>query len=152
MTTEGAQALRDELHRRKGEDRKRIVAAIAEARAHGDLKENAEYHAAREQQGFNEGRIAEIESRLAVAEVVDTARLSGDTVMFGATVSVCNLDDDSSASYKIVGEEEADAARGKLSFGAPLARALMGKKSGDIIEVQTPDGTVEYELVDICYK
>ena len=152
MTTEGAEALRAELQKRKGEDRRRIVAAIAEARAHGDLKENAEYHAAREQQGFNEGRIAEIESRLSAAEVIDPGQLSGDAVMFGATVSVCNLDDDSSASYKIVGEDEADAARGKLSYGAPLARALMGRVRGDIIEVQTPDGTVEYELGEISYK
>ncbi|MCP5144642.1 MAG: transcription elongation factor GreA [Gammaproteobacteria bacterium] len=153
MTVEGAQALRDELHRLKTEDRPRITKAIAEARAHGDLKENAEYHAAREQQSFSEGRIADIESKLANAEIIDVAKVdAGGRVIFGATCELLNVETDAEVTYRIVGEDEADIKAGKISVNSPIARALIGKKEGDAIGVQTPGGLVEYELLAVRYS
>ena len=147
MTVEGMQALRDELVERKQVLRPQITQAIAEARAHGDLKENAEYHAAREQQGFNEGRIQEIESRLADAQVIDIAKIApGDKVIFGATVTLVDVDSGESVRYKIVGEDEADLKAGKISVMSPIARAVIGKAVGDAGTVETPGGAVEYEI------
>ncbi len=147
MTVEGMQALRDELVERKQVLRPQITQAIAEARAHGDLKENAEYHAAREQQGFNEGRIQEIESKLADAQVIDIAKIApGDKVIFGATVTLVDADSGDSVRYKIVGEDEADLKAGKISVMSPIARAVIGKAVGDTGTVETPGGAVEYEI------
>ena len=147
MTVEGIQALRDELVERKQVLRPEITQAIAEARAHGDLKENAEYHAAREQQGFNEGRIQEIESKLADAQVIDIAKIApGDKVIFGATVTLVDADSGDSVRYKIVGEDEADLKAGKISVMSPIARAVIGKAVGDTGTVETPGGAVEYEI------
>ena len=136
MTLRGAEALRNELKRLKTEDRPRVIKAIAEARSHGDLSENAEYHAAREQQGFIEGRISEIESKLSTAEIIDpTAMASSGKVIFGATVDLEDQDDGKSISYQIVGEDEADIKQGRISFSSPIARALIGKESGESVEV-----------------
>jgi transcription elongation factor GreA len=147
MTLEGAEALREELSRRKFELRPRITQAIAEAREHGDLKENAEYHAAREQQSFNEGRIQEIEGKLADAQVIDVTRISHTgKVVFGATVSLIDTETDKALRYKIVGEDEADLKAGKLSVMSPIARALVGKTQGDVVVVKTPKGESEYEI------
>ena len=151
MTLRGAELLRLELKRLKGEERPRIIRAIAEARSHGDLSENAEYHAAREQQGFTEGRIAEIESRLSSAEVIDVTTLSaGGKVVFGATVE---LDDEEGQSvvYQIVGEDEADIRAGRISVSSPIARALIGKLQGDAVEVAAPGRTLSYEIVSVRY-
>lgn len=150
MTAEGAERLRAELEHLKRVERPRVVQAIAEARAHGDLKENAEYHAAREQQGFIEGRVQEIEGKLSLAQIIDIASIpAGDRVIFGVTVRLINLDDDQVVSYKIVGDDEADVKVNKISYLTPIARALIGKEVGDVVAVQTPKGTVEYEIDDV---
>lgn len=150
MTLQGAQALREELNRRKSELRPQITQAIAEAREHGDLKENAEYHAAREQQSFNEGRIQEIESKLADAQVIDVTRIAPNgKVIFGATVTLIDTSSDAQVRYKIVGEDEADLKSSKLSVMSPIARALIGKAQGDVVVVKTPKGDVEYEIDSI---
>ncbi|WP_086930790.1 transcription elongation factor GreA [Agarilytica rhodophyticola] len=147
MTVEGEKALREELEQLKKVDRPRIVAAIAEAREHGDLKENAEYHAAREQQGFCEGRIQEIEAKLSTAQVIDVKSMpEGDKVIFGATVDLVNVDTDESITYKIVGEDEADVKSNKISITSPIARAVIGKEVGDVALVKAPGGDVEYEI------
>ncbi|MFC0269160.1 transcription elongation factor GreA [Kushneria aurantia] len=147
MTVQGEQALREELNHLKGEERPRVIAAIAEAREHGDLKENAEYHAAREQQGFIEGRIQEIESRLSNAQVIDVTKMpQTGKVIFGTTVTLINLDTDEEVCYRIVGEDEADIKAGKISVGSPIARALVGRAEGDVVNVTTPGGEVEYEI------
>jgi transcription elongation factor GreA len=153
MTVEGADALRAELDHLKKVDRPRIVQAIAEAREHGDLKENAEYHAAREQQSFCEGRIQEIESKLSHAQIIDISKLpETGKVIFGATITIINQDNDESLTYKIVGEDEADIKRGKISVGSPIARALIGKEVGEVVLVQTPGGKVEYEIDAVAHR
>ncbi len=150
MTVEGEARLRDELEQLKKVERPRIVAAIAEAREHGDLKENAEYHAAREQQSFTEGRIQEIEGKLSHAQVIDIKKIpAGDKVIFGATVKIINLETDETLSYRIVGDDEADVKTGKISYQSPIARALIGKEIGDEVVVRTPSGEVEYEIDDV---
>ena len=147
MTVDGEKALREELKHRKGELRQEITQAIAEAREHGDLKENAEYHAAREQQGFNEGRIQEIEGKLADAQVIDIGKIpAGDKVIFGSTVTLLDIDSDESITYKIVGEDEAEVKENKLSVMSPIGRALIGKSVGDAVTVATPGGDREYEV------
>jgi transcription elongation factor GreA len=144
--------LRAELEHLKRVERPRIVRAIAEARAHGDLKENAEYHAAREQQSFAEGRIQEIESKLGRAQIIDVTRLPpDDKVIFGATVTVINLDSEETRVYRIVGDDEADVKAGRISYQSPIARALIGKRVGDEVAVQTPSGTVSYEIDQVAY-
>lgn len=153
MTAAGAERLRAELEQLKRVERPRIVAAIAEARAHGDLKENAEYHAAREQQSFVEGRIQDIEGKLSHAQIIDVAKLpQDDKVIFGATVTVINLGTDQAHVYRIVGDDEADVRSGKISYQSPIARALIGKREGDEVAVQTPSGTVEYEIDRVAYE
>ncbi|OQX36290.1 MAG: transcription elongation factor GreA [Oceanospirillales bacterium LUC14_002_19_P2] len=150
MTVESEQALREELHRRKTVDRARIAEAIAEARELGDLKENAEYHAAREQQSFNEGRVQELEGKLSNAQVIDITSIENTgKVIFGVTVSLINTSTDEEAVYKIVGEDEADIKEGKISVSSPIARALIGKEEGDVAVVQTPKGSVEYEIDEV---
>lgn len=151
ITAKGLEKLEIELRHLKGEERPAVISAIAEARAHGDLSENAEYHAAREKQGFIEGRIKELEAKISIAEVIDVAKLKGDKVMFGATVTVAD-DDDREKTYQIVGEEEADIKGGKLSITAPLSRALIGKSVGDFVEVSAPGGVQSYEIVTVEYK
>ncbi len=146
MTGEGYQALDDELKRLKSIERPSVIAAIAEARAHGDLSENAEYHAAKERQGWIEGRIAEIEDKMARAQVIDISKLSGAHVKFGATVSVVDEDTEEEARYKIVGEHEADVKSGKISVTSPLARGMIGKEVGDVVEINTPGGVKAYEI------
>ncbi len=153
VTLKGAELLRSELKRLKSEDRPNVIKAIAEARSHGDLSENAEYHAAREQQSFIEGRIAEIEGRLSNAEIIDVARLAGSTrIVFGATVDLEDQDDGGKLVYQIVGEDEADIRGGLISITSPVARALVGKSSGDIIEVVAPGGPRNYEIVGVRYE
>ena len=153
MTVEGEKRLREELGYRKGELRKEIVEAISEARAHGDLKENAEYHAAREQQSFNEGRILEIESKLADAQIVDVTKLSSSNkVIFGATIHLWDVAEGAEISYKIVGEDEADLKEKKISVMSPIARALIGKSLDDTVTVVTPSGENEYEIIKVEYK
>jgi len=150
MTVEGAEALRKELEQLKKVERPRIVQAIAEAREHGDLKENAEYHAAREQQGFCEGRIQEIEGKLASAQVIDIKQIPpADKVIFGTTVDIINLDTDATVTYKIVGDDEANVKANKISINSPIARGLIGKEVGDIVVIRTPGGEVEYEIDDV---
>jgi transcription elongation factor GreA len=151
MTTAGYAALEEELKRRQQIERPRIIQAIAEARAHGDLSENAEYHAAKEAQGHNEGRIAELEDRLSRAEVIDISKLSGNSVMFGATVTLVDEDTEEEKRYQIVGENEADVKSGKVSITSPIARALIGKKIGDTVEVNTPGGGKSYEVVNVAF-
>jgi len=152
MTIGGAEKLREELNRLKHVDRPRVIAAIAEARAHGDLKENAEYHAAREQQGFIEGRIIEIESKLSVAQIIDVTSIENTgRVIFGSTIKLTN-NDGQSLQYQIVGEDEADISHHKLSVTSPVARALIGKYEGDAVEVNTPEGIISYEIVEVAYK
>ncbi|PMR67734.1 transcription elongation factor GreA [Halomonas heilongjiangensis] len=147
MTVAGEARLRKELEELKGEARPKVIAAIAEAREHGDLKENAEYHAAREQQGFIEGRIQEIEGKLSNAQVIDVTKLPRTgKVIFGVTVELINLDSDEEVTYRIVGEDEADIKSGRLSVTSPIARALIGKEEGDVVAVRTPGGDVEYEI------
>jgi transcription elongation factor GreA len=150
MTVAGAEMLREELNRLKTVERPRIINAIAEARAHGDLKENAEYHAAREQQGFVEGRIMEIESKLSTAQVIDVMTIENTgKVIFGTTVKIINTATSNEVCYKIVGDDEADINMNKISISSPIARAMIGKFEGDAIEVRTPDGTIEYEIVEV---
>lgn len=150
MTVEGAEALRAELDNLKKVERPRIVQAIAEAREHGDLKENAEYHAAREQQGFCEGRIQEIEGKLGSAQVIDVTQLpAGDKVIFGVTVDIINLDTDETVTYKIVGDDEANVKSNKISVNSPIARGLIGKEVGEVVVIRTPGGEVEYEIDDV---
>jgi transcription elongation factor GreA len=133
-------------------DRPAVITAIAEARAHGDLKENAEYHAAKEQQGFIEGRIKEIESKLSRAEIIDVTRVTADgRVVFGATVDLLEENDGSEITYQIVGEDEADIKHGRVSVGSPIARALIGKQEGDVVDVQAPGGVRSYEIVEVRY-
>ena len=152
MTKGGAEALRAELDHLKKVERPRIVKAIAEAREHGDLKENAEYHAAREQQSFAEGRIQEIEGKLADAQVIDVAKLPpGDKVLFGSTVSLINLDTDKESKYQIVGDDEADVKSGKISVNSPIARGLIGKEVGDEVVIKTPGGESELEIDSVEY-
>ena len=149
MTAEGYQALDEELKRLKTSERPLVIAQIAEARSHGDLSENAEYHAAKERQGWIEGRIAEIEDRMARAQIIDVSRLSGSQVKFGATVSVVDEDTEEKARYQIVGEHEADVRSGKISIASPIARAMIGKEIGDVVEVNTPGGVKAYEILKI---
>jgi transcription elongation factor GreA len=150
MTVEGAEALRQELQKLKQEDRPRVVKAIAEAREHGDLKENAEYHAAKEEQGFIEGRIQEIEGKLSNAQVIDVTKLApSGKVIFGTTVSLLDLEKDARRVYKIVGDDEADLKQNKVSVSSPIARALIGKEEGDVVVVQAPSGPVEYEIEEV---
>jgi len=151
MTTKGYADLNEELKKLKYEDRPNIVAAIEEARAHGDLSENAEYHSAREQQSFIEGRIQELEGALSHAQVVDVATLSGDKILFGATVDVEDCDNSQKNTYQIVGQYEANLEKGLISFISPLAKALIGKQLGDIVEVKTPKGDKAYEVLDVRY-
>ena len=152
MTLRGAELLRTELKQLKSEARPNVIKAIAEARAHGDLSENAEYHAAREQQGFIEGRIKEIESRLSAAEVIDVAQLAlSDRVVFGATVELEDQDDGSGVTYQIVGEDEADIRAGRISVASPIARALIAKRVGDVAEVAAPGRTRSYEIIAVRY-
>jgi transcription elongation factor GreA len=152
MTMEGFLQLESELKHLKSVERPAVIRAIAEARDHGDLSENAEYHAARERQSFIEGRVAELEDKIARAEVIDVSKLSGKQVMFGATVTIADEDTDEKLTYQIVGQDEADIKSGRLSIGAPLARALIGKSVGDSVEVMTPGGTKSYEIVRIRFK
>jgi len=152
ITKEGEALLREELKKLKSEDRPRIIDAIATAREFGDLKENAEYHAAKEQQSLSEARIKDIESKLSNAQVIDIKNIEpSDKVIFGTTVSVFNSEVEKSIIYKIVGEDEADAGAGKISFASPLARSLIGKYEGDFIKVETPSGTIEYEIEKVEY-
>lgn len=147
MTVEGAESLREELQERKSVLRPEITQAIAEAREHGDLKENAEYHAAREQQGFNEGRIQEIEGKLADAQIIDISKIpESDKVIFGVTVTLVDCETDQETTYKIVGEDEAELKEGKLSVMSPIARGLIGKQVGDVVTVSTPGGDQEFEI------
>jgi transcription elongation factor GreA len=152
MTAEGFQRLEEELRHLKQNERPAIIRAIAEAREHGDLSENAEYHAARERQSFIEGRVAELEDKIARAEVIDVSKLSGKQVMFGATVTVIDEDTEERASYQIVGPDEADVKARRLSITSPLARALIGKKVSDTVEVTTPNGSKSYEIVRVAFK
>ncbi|MFO7298205.1 MAG: transcription elongation factor GreA [Pseudomonadota bacterium] len=152
MTIQGYKQLEAELHRLKSVERPRIIQAIAEARAHGDLSENAEYHAAKEAQGLNEAKVAELEDKLSRAEVIDPSKLSGDTVKFGATVTLMDEDTEEEVKYQIVGEFEANVREGKISIGSPIARALIGRTKGDSVEVTTPKGTRSYEIVNVEYK
>lgn len=153
LTSRGAEQLRVELHRLKTVDRPNVIAAIAEARSYGDLSENAEYDAAKERQGFIEGRIAEIESKLARAQIIDPALLDAEgRCVFGATVDVEDQDSGEQATYQIVGEDEADIKAGKISINSPIARALIGKFVGDIAQVQAPGGLREYEVLDVRYE
>ena len=152
MTVEGHRKMEAELHRLKSEERPRIIAAIAEARAHGDLSENAEYHSAKEAQGQNEARVSDMEDKLSRAEVIDTSLLSGPTVKFGATVTLTDEDTDEKVKYKIVGDSEANVKDGKISISSPIARALIGKAKGEAVEVVTPKGARSYELLKVEWK
>jgi len=149
MTGEGYAVLDEELKRLKTQERPSVIGQIAEARLHGDLSENAEYHAAKDRQGWIEGRIAEIEDKIARAQVIDVSKLSGAQVKFGATVSVVDEDTEDKARYQIVGEHEADVKLGKLSISSPLSRAMIGKEVGEVVEVNTPGGVKAYEILKI---
>ena len=151
MTAEGFERMESELKHLKNTERPAIIKAIAEAREHGDLSENAEYHAARERQSFIEGRVAELEDRISRAQVIDPATLDGDTVKFGATVTVVDEETDEETSYQLVGEVEADVKQGRLAITSPMARALIGKAVGDSVEVMTPKGTKAYEILKVDY-
>ena len=152
MTKVGAEKLREQLHELKTVDRPRITAAIAEARAHGDLSENAEYHAAREQQSFMEGRINKIESTLADIQIINVKEINEtDKVVFGATVTISNLNSEEEVTYQIVGELEADINTGLISIASPIARSLIGKQVGDIVDVNAPSGVIEYEIIQVRY-
>lgn len=151
MTLAGYDMLNVELKQRSGTDRQDIIAAISEARAHGDLSENAEYHAAKESQSLNEGRVQELESLLALAQVIDVAKLSGDRVIFGATVKIVDEDTDEEKTYQIVGDSEADASAGRISISSPIARALIGKEEGDAVEVAAPGGARGYEILAVSF-
>ena len=152
ITHKGFSALEDELRQRQQVERPRIIQAISEARALGDLSENAEYHAAKEAQSMNEGRILELESLISRAEIIDIAKLSGDRVKFGATVKLVDEDTDETKTYQIVGEPEADVRSGRVSVTSPIARALMGKTVGDTVEVTTPGGGKSYEVVGVAFR
>jgi len=150
MTVAGEARLREELQQLKSVERPRVIEAIATAREHGDLKENAEYHAAREQQSFIEGRIQEIEGKLSAAQVIDVTKLENTgKVIFGTTVHLLNMDTDEHVAYQICGEDEADIKAGKISVSSPIARALIGKSEGDIVAIRVPSGTVEYEIEEV---
>ena len=149
MTAEGYAKLQDELKKLTSEDRPNIIEAIAEARSHGDLSENAEYHAAKEKQSFIEGRIADLENKLSRAEVIKTETLKGDKIIFGATVTLGDIESKKNLTYQIVGTEEADVENGKISISSPLAKALLGKKIDDTVEVYSPGGAKEYEVEKI---
>lgn len=152
MTAQGVERLREQLNQLKTVERPKIVAAIAEARAHGDLSENAEYHAAREQQSFVEGRINTIETAIAEAQIIDVTTLNpGGKVVFGATVDLLNLENDDEVTYQIVGEEEADIQQGLISITSPIARAMIGREEGDVIGVDAPGGIKEYEVLEVKY-
>jgi transcription elongation factor GreA len=152
MTEEGHAALQAELKNLKSVERPIIIAAISEARAHGDLSENAEYHAAKEKQSFIEGRIAELDDKLARADIIDVSKLGGSKVRFGATVTMIDVDSEEQSSYKIVGEDEANVRDGKISISSPIARALIGKEEGDEAEVAAPSGARAYEIVKVEYR
>ena len=152
MTVEGYKKLEAELHRLKAEVRPRIIQQISDAREHGDLSENAEYHAAKEAQGLNEAKVAELEDKVSRAEVIDTTKLSGATVKFGATVTLEDEDSGDKVKYRIVGEHEADVRAGMISINSPIARALIAKSKGDSAEVTTPRGTRSYEILKVEYK
>ncbi|HML10814.1 MAG TPA: transcription elongation factor GreA [Stellaceae bacterium] len=151
MTSDGYSRLQEEIKRLKTTERPAIIRAIAEARTHGDLSENAEYHAARERQSFIEGRLAELEDKVARAEVIDTSKLSGSVIKFGATVTLADEETDEEQTFRIVGEDEADIKGGRLSVTSPLARALIGKGKGDSVEVSTPRGAKSYEVVTVAF-
>ncbi len=152
MTDEGHKQLHVELHRLQAEERPRIIEAISEARSHGDLSENAEYHAAKEAQGMNEAKIAELEDKLSRAEVIDVSKLSGKHITFGATAHLVDEDTEEKKKFKIVGEMEADAKQGRISITSPIARALIGKGKGDVVEVTTPGGAKSYEVMKVEFK
>lgn len=149
MTAEGHAAMSEEIKHLKSVERPRIIKAIEEARSHGDLSENAEYHAAKEQQGWIEARVAELEDKISRADIIDISRLSGDTVKFGARVTLVDEETDDEASYQIVGEFEADVKKGKISVSSPIARAIIGKREGDSVEVATPGGGKSYEILKV---
>ena len=149
MTAEGYRALDEDLKRLKSIERPAVIAAISEARSHGDLSENAEYHAAKERQGWIEGQIAEIEDKISRAQIIDVSKLSGSNVKFGATVTVVDEDTEDEARYQIVGEHEADVKQGRLSLTSPLARGMIGKEPGDVVEVITPTGVKAYEILKV---
>ena len=152
MTAEGYRALDDQLKQLKSVERPNVIAAISEAREHGDLSENAEYHAAKERQGWIEGQIAEIEDKISRAQVIDVSKLSGDQVKFGATVTVVDEDTEEEGTYQIVGEPEAAVKAGKISIASPIARALISKEVGDVVEVNTPGGVKAYEILKVEWK
>ena len=152
MTAPGHAALERELKRLSSEERPRIIAAISEARAHGDLSENAEYHAAKEAQSLNEGRIAELEDKLSRAEIIDVSKLNGKSVKFGATVKLVDEDTEEEKTYQIVGDLEADVRLGRISISSPIARALIGKAPGDTVAVQAPGGERSYEILDVAFR
>jgi transcription elongation factor GreA len=153
ITLRGAELLKEELHRLKTVERPAVIAAIAEARSHGDLSENAEYDAAKERQGFIEGRIAEVEGKLGNAQIIDPRAVDADgRVVFGATVELEDIDGEQTVTYQIVGDDEADLKQNKISLNSPVARALIGKFGGDVVEVQTPGGRREYEILDVRYE
>jgi len=153
MTTDGYSRLQEELKRLKSVDRPAIIRAIAEARTHGDISENAEYHAARDRQSFIEGRVMELEDKIARADVIDVSKLSGSVIKFGATVTLADEETDEEAAYQIVGEDEADISKGRLSVTSPLARALIGKSIGDTVEVSTPRGGARsYEIIKVRFR
>ena len=152
MTVGGHKALTAEYEHRTATERRRIIDAISDARAHGDLSENAEYSAAKEQQSLNEGRIQELESMLALADIIDVSKLSGDTVKFGATVTYLDEDTEEEKTYQIVGDPEADATGGRISISSPIARAMIGKEEGDSFEVAAPGGSRSYEILKIVYR
>jgi transcription elongation factor GreA len=152
MTASGHQAMLEEIKHLKSVERPRIIKLITEARSHGDLSENAEYHAAKDQQGWIEARVAELEDKVSRAEVIDVTKLSGDTVKFGAFVTLVDEDSDEQSVYRIVGEFEADVKKGMISVTSPIARAIIGKRKGDSVEVMTPGGGKSYEIVKIRYK
>jgi transcription elongation factor GreA len=152
MTESGYQALEEELKRLTSQERPRIIQAISDARTHGDLSENAEYHAAKEAQSLNEGRIAELEDKLSRAEVIDVSKLSGSTVKFGATVTLVDEDTEEKKVYRIVGDMEADVKEGRISISSPIARALIGKGKGESVEVTAPGGARSYEILKVAFK
>lgn len=151
MTVAGQIALDEELKRLKTEERPAVIAAISEAREHGDLSENAEYHAAKERQGWIEGRVQELEDKLARAQVIDITKMSGDTVKFGATVTVLDEDTEQESTYQIVGDDEADVKSGKISISSPIARSMINKEVGDVAEVNAPGGLKSYEIMSVSW-
>jgi transcription elongation factor GreA len=152
MTVEGFQMIEAELHRLKAVERPRIIQQISDAREHGDLSENAEYHAAKDQQGITEARVADLEDKLSRADIIDVSKLKGDQVMFGATVTLVDEDTDDKAKYRIVGEIEANVKQGRISITSPLARALLGKRKKDVVEVSTPGGGKSYKVLKVEFK